>query len=61
MYRKAAMLTYVIFFLFLVIVAGVFAVTVDGPWASIMFSVALALFLGLGFAYMRARYRRSRR
>ena len=55
------MLTYVIFFLFLAIVAGVFAVMQDGPLASIMFSVALALFLGSGFAYMRARYRGSRR
>ena len=55
------MLTYVIFFLFLVIVAGVFAVTLNGALASTLFSVALALFLGSGFAYMRARYRRSRR
>lgn len=55
------MLTYVIFFLFLAMVTGVFAIAVKGAVAPVIFTVALALFLGSGFAYMRERYRGSRR
>jgi hypothetical protein len=55
------MFTYVILFLFLAIVAGVFVVTVKGTLAPILFGLALALFLWSGFSYMRERYRGSRR
>jgi hypothetical protein len=52
------MLSAVIFFLMLAVVTGVLAVTVKSALASAMFGVALALFLGSGFAYMRRRPRR---
>ena len=52
------MLSHVIFFLLLAIVTGVLAVTLKGALASLGFGLALALFLGSGFAYMRRRQRR---
>ena len=55
------MLSSFIFFLFLAIVTGAFAIAVMDAAAPIIFTVVLALFLGSGYAYMRERYRGSRR
>jgi hypothetical protein len=53
------MLSYAIFFLLLALITGV--LMLNGTLGPVIFSVALAAFLGSGFAYMRERYRGSRR
>ncbi|MFN2646098.1 MAG: hypothetical protein ABR570_14005 [Burkholderiales bacterium] len=52
------MFTYVVLFLLLAVVAGVLMLSIEGAMAPIMFGVALLLFIGSGFAYMRERYGR---
>jgi hypothetical protein len=56
-----AMLTYVIFFLVLTIVAGGFALIMAGPLGLIMFVVALLLLGWSAIMYMRERSRGTRR
>jgi hypothetical protein len=55
------MLTYVIFFLALTIVAGVFALIASGPLGLIMFVIALVLLGWSGIMYVRERQRGTRR
>lgn len=53
------MLTYAVIFLLVAIITGV--LMLNGTIGPVIFSLALALFLGSGFAYMRERYRGPRR
>ena len=55
------MLTYVIFFLILTIVAGGFAIVAAGPLGVIMFLIALLLLGWSALMYMRERRRGARR
>ena len=55
------MLTYVIFFLFLTLVAGGFALVAKGPLGLIMFLVALVLLGWSAIMYIRERSRGTRR
>ena len=55
------MLTYVIFFLILTVLAGGFALIAAGPLGLIMFVVALVLLGWSAIMYMRERARGSRR
>jgi hypothetical protein len=55
------MLTYVLFFFVVAVLAGVFALIAAGPLGLIMFFVALALFAWSSIMYMRERRRGSRR
>jgi hypothetical protein len=55
------MLTYVIFFLILTVLAGGFALIAAGPLGLIVFVVALVLLGWSAIMYMRERARGSRR
>jgi hypothetical protein len=55
------MLTYVIFFLILTLVAGGFALVLKGPLGLIMFVIALMLLGWSAIMYMRERSRGMRR